>query len=99
MKVRLSRFAYQELLDAIEYYDLQLGELGTRFKESVDLGIKRIKEYPKGWEKYSDSTRKHTLEKFPFKLIYEIEGDIITIIAIANSHRKPNYWVDEDIEI
>jgi mRNA-degrading endonuclease RelE of RelBE toxin-antitoxin system len=99
MKIQFSRYAYQELLDSMEYYELQLEGLGTRFMEAVDLGIKRIKENPKAWEKYSRFTRKHSLGKFPYKLIYEIDGDTITIIAVAHSHRRPSYWVDESKDI
>lgn len=95
MQLRFTRFAYQELQDAIEYYDIQVEGLGSRFKESVELGLKRIKEHPEAWEKYSESTRKYTMGKFPFKIIYNLENDLITIIAIANSHRKPNYWFEE----
>jgi len=95
VQVRFTRFAHQELIDTIEYYDLHVVGLGSRFKESVGLGIKRIKNNPLAWEKYSDSTRKYTMGKFPYIIIYILENDIITIIAIANSHRKPNYWVEE----
>lgn len=95
MQVRFTKFAYQELLDTVEYYNFQVDGLGSRFKESVELGINRIRKNPLAWEKYSESTRKYTMGRFPYKIIYNLENETITIIAIANSHRKPNYWVDE----
>ena len=94
MKLRFTSPAYKELADGIAYYESQQEGLGERFKDAVDLGLQRILEYPEGWECYSRSTRKHTLEIFPYKVIYTIEKDIIFIIAVAHSHRKPDYWID-----
>ena len=61
MQVRFTRLAHQELIDAIEYYNLQVDGLGSRFKDSVGLGIKRIKNNPLAWEKFSESTRKYII--------------------------------------
>ncbi len=32
----------------------------------------------------------------PYKMIYSIMGDQIFVLAIANSHRKPDYWIDRE---
>jgi len=31
---------------------------------------------------------------FPYFLAYIVRGETIVIIAVAHSHRKPEYWVD-----
>lgn len=34
------------------------------------------------------------LNRFPYSLIYGIEGDEIVIIALAHQSREPGYWAD-----
>jgi hypothetical protein len=36
--------------------------------------------------------RKTNVERFPFKIIYKFENEIVTIVAFAHHKRKPNYW-------
>jgi mRNA-degrading endonuclease RelE of RelBE toxin-antitoxin system len=31
---------------------------------------------------------------FPYGIVYEIQKDEIVIIAIANLHREPDYWME-----
>ena len=94
MKVRFTEIASLELADAVDYYNLQLSGLGDRFKSEVKKGIERIIEHPKAWQKQTGSTRRYIIKNFPYKIIYKISLDVIYIIAIACSHRKPDYWVD-----
>ena len=37
-------------------------------------------------------TRKLLLDRFPYALIYRIDGDTVTIVAVANFKRRPGYW-------
>ncbi|MHB9003921.1 MAG: type II toxin-antitoxin system RelE/ParE family toxin [Coriobacteriia bacterium] len=36
--------------------------------------------------------RKLVLAKFPYSLIYEIDGDVVLILAVAHQRRRPHYW-------
>ncbi len=47
MKVVFTKFAQQELNDAITYYELEYAGLGLKFKEETKLTIIRISENPK----------------------------------------------------
>lgn len=94
MTVVFSDFASRELVDSVEYYNIQMDGLGDQFKDAVKIGISRITEHPYAWEAFSHSTRKYTLGRFPYKIIYTIVDDTIFIVSVANSHRNPDYWVD-----
>ena len=96
MQIEITELAYQEFIDGIEYYEAQLEGLGLRFKESIVQGFERIKKHPEAWEAYSGNTRKYTIGKFPYKIIYTIDNDKIYIIAVANSHQNPDYLIDEN---
>ncbi len=38
--------------------------------------------------------RTWALKRFPYTLVYRVEGDLITVIAVAHQSREPRYWVD-----
>jgi toxin ParE1/3/4 len=39
-------------------------------------------------------TRRLVMRRFPFSVVYLDDPDLITIIAVAHSKRKPGYWKD-----
>jgi plasmid stabilization system protein ParE len=96
MRVIFSRYAKQELQDAVGYYELEFAGLGKRFRKEVKSAILRIVAYPNACSVERGDIRKCLLHKYPYKLLYSIEKDHIFIIAVAHQHRKPSYWVDRD---
>jgi plasmid stabilization system protein ParE len=96
MKVVFSRLAKQELDDASRYYEIEYRELGKRFRGEVRDAAKRIAKYPEAWPVERGEIRKCLLHKFPYKLLYSIESDLIFIIAVAHLHRKPDYWIERN---
>ena len=96
MKVLFSKYARQELLDAVRYFELEYPGLGRRFKEEVRKAAVRISEYPLAWSLERGDVRKCLLHKFPYKLLYSIENNHILVLAVAHQHRKPDYWVDHN---
>ena len=95
MRVIFTRYAKQELDDAVRYYELEYSSLGKRFKEEVKRATLRIAEYPQAWSVERGDIRKCLLHKFPYKLLYSMEEDHILVIAVAHQHRKPDYWFSQ----
>lgn len=96
MRVIFSKYAKQELEDAVHYYELEYLGLGKRFKEEVRRATLRIAEYPEAWSIERGEVRKCLLHKFSYKLLYSIEADHIFVIAVGHQHRKPDYWVERN---
>ncbi len=46
MKILFSKFAKNELDDAIAFYETELAGLGLRFREEIRSSIARINEHP-----------------------------------------------------
>ncbi len=93
MKILFSKFAKNELDDAVTFYETELAGLERLFKEEIKSSVSRIKEHPEAWSIEKGDVRKALLHRFPYKILYSIEKDHIVILAIAHQHRKPNYWV------
>jgi len=81
-----------ELFQAVEYYDTCNAGLGSEFYDEIDAAIHRVLRYPEAWSLLSDRTRRCLTNRFPYAIIYQIKSDEIRIIAVAHSHRKPEYW-------
>ena len=96
MRVIFTKLASQELEDAVRYYELEYSGLGRRFKEEVRKAALRIAAYPQAWSIECGEVRKCLLHKFPYKLMYSVEGNHILVIAVAHQHRNPDYWVDRN---
>ena len=99
MKKIILQEAFEELKDAIAYYEEQQAGLGLRLNDEVDqhvnwiLGNFTVPQIRKG------DYRRVNLKVFPYYIAYIIREDTLWILAIAHAHRNPEYWVKRKIEI
>ncbi len=94
MNTRISKQAQQEIDDAFAWYESQSLGLGVRFLDDFDRSIRRIVVYPLSCEEIEPGLRRCLLSRFPFGIIYGIDGDTIVVLAVAHLHREPRYWID-----
>ena len=91
MNVIFLDVAISELNETFDYYELLQINLGNKFVNAVEKSVELIQYYPKGWHALSQDVRRCVIKNFPYGVIYQIKGNEIVVIAIANLHRKPNY--------
>ena len=48
------------------------------------------------WSANDDGIHFHVLDRFPYTVWYDLNGQLATMIAIAHQHRRPNYWKSRD---
>ena len=94
MEIRFLEIAQIELDEAIEYYNSESSGLGNSFLLEALNTIERIRRFPNAWHPFSSITRRCQLRRFPYGIIYQILNTEILIVAVANLHRKPDYWQD-----
>jgi len=92
MQIKFLEIAQIELDDAVSYYNLEIQNLGDKFLTEILKTLDRIGNFPLAWQQCSKRTRRCRLRHFPYGLIYQILKDEIIIVAVANLHRKPEYW-------
>jgi plasmid stabilization system protein ParE len=98
MKVSFLKVAQNELDSAYNYYEAEQSGLGDRFQREVAKSISRIVNQPKLYQPVGKYSRRCLVHTFPYSVIYQIRSkeDLVLIVAIANLHRKPDYWVNKD---
>ncbi len=93
MKKRILQLAFDELSDAITYYEEQQVGLGLRLKDEVDKHVNWILSNSTVPQVRRGGYRRVNLKIFPYHIAYIIREDTLWILAIAHSHRKPEYWI------
>ena len=96
MKLRVSRAAEADLAEAAACYDQQFGGLGARLLDDVEATLQRIASFPDAWQPLSENTRRCRLQRFPYGVIYRVQGDELLVLAVAHLHREPGHWRERD---
>jgi toxin ParE1/3/4 len=93
MSIIFSPEARAEFEDGERYYEHQVAGLGARFRQDVKQALLRLRTWPLACPIERGDIRRLILSRFPYKLLYTIESDHVYILAVANTHRAPDYWV------
>lgn len=97
MYIEFSVEAGNEFRDAEAFYERQMSGLGTRFRLEVQVALERLRLWPLAAPIELNDIRRMVLSRFPYKLLYSVEKDFIYIIAVAHSHRAPDYWIERKL--
>lgn len=84
--------AKEDFRDALRWYRTQSPIASAEFRKTVSGAIRNVAQSPQLWPKYLHGTRRFVIHRFPFSVVYLDDPDILTIIAVAHSKRKPGYW-------
>ena len=94
MKIRFLSIAEQELDDAVAWYNSQAAGLRTEFLDELDRTVRRSMSFPLSCPEIEQGLQRRLLARFPYGLIYGIDGETIIVVAVAHLHREPRYWAD-----
>ena len=94
MKVRFLTLAQKEVDEAFVWFEERVEGKGVDFLDELDRVVRLVKAYPLASSEIEPEIRRCLFARFPYSLIYGIDGDTIVIIAVAHTRRSPRYWVD-----
>lgn len=94
MKVIVLPESRAELVDAAGYYEEQQPGLGWRFWQEVDEHILWVAENATVPRLRPGGYRRVNLKVFPYYVAYLVKEDAVWVLAIGNSHRQPEYWIE-----
>ena len=89
--------AAAELADAIARYESIESGLGVRLKQDVKNAVAWIADHAELPGLRPKGDRRVNLKVFPYYIAYIIHSDVIWILAIAHSARRPEYWITRGI--
>jgi plasmid stabilization system protein ParE len=93
VKYSLHPEALQDLREAASFYSEKAG--GTlaqaviaEFEHAIDLLLR----FPGLGAMWRHGKRRVLMRRFPYSVVYAVEGDEIRILAVAHHSRRPGYW-------
>ena len=92
MKATFLSPALAEMAEAAQFYESRQVGLGQQFLDAIDRAIEDLEENPRRWPVLKKQIRRRLVGRFPYGILYRIDPQQITIIAIMHLHRRPNYW-------
>ena len=78
--------------DAYCYYESQQTGLGERFLNEISHFYKKLEKHPEYYSFTSETKtiRSIALKIFPYKIIYEIDGDEVIVFAVYHFRNNPD---------
>lgn len=92
MRVLLTPEARDELREATEWYAERSPSAAAGFVEAYKHARARISELPATWPEIEPGIRRVLLRRFPYALLYALDGDHALVLAVMHHSRRPGYW-------
>ena len=93
MKITFLDEADSEFSAAVAYYDGQEPGLGQRFEDEIDRALLWLAEHPHVCPLRRGIYCRMNLHIFPYYIPYVIRESTLWVVAVAQSRRRPEYWI------
>lgn len=93
MKLEILQEAEAELNHAVARYEAIEPGLGLRLKEEARKALFWIREHPDLPRLRPKGYRRVNLKVFRYYVAYHLWNETVWVLAIAHSHRRPEYWI------
>jgi len=90
--IRFHPDAEEELAHARQWYDERREGLGTDFLLCMEEAIERIRRAPDTYPVVYRDVRQVIVRRFPYIILYRIEGEQIVVFAVFHASRNPDVW-------
>lgn len=84
--------ARNDLFAAVRYYEGQEAGLGGDFLDEVVKAARDACEFPGRWPTFRGRVRKRSTNRFPYSLLYVLDGQVVVIVAVADMRRGPRWF-------
>ena len=82
----------KELEAAALWYEQRQPGLGTDFLDEYQVTLGQILSKPERWREIRGDNRKLNFRRFPYAIVYSLQGEDVFIKAVMHLHRRPFYW-------
>jgi toxin ParE1/3/4 len=94
MRIEFAGPAVREAEEAANWYWARSGDrVRGRLLAEIERARQILREQPGIGAPGLRGTRKLTLDRFPYTLIYRIDADTVRVLAFMHQSRRPDYWL------
>jgi plasmid stabilization system protein ParE len=91
-KLLIAPETHADLDDAFVWYENRRAGLGMEFLSHVADRLQGILQTPTMHERVHADYRRALLHRFPYMIIYEYDGDYVTLYAVLHTARDSAEW-------
>ena len=91
-RLRFTPEARLDILDARSWYEERAPGLGTEFARAVDVAAAAVLRFPQAFPEVHGPVRKAVMRRFPYSLLFVVEGEEITVLGCFHQRRDPQAW-------
>jgi hypothetical protein len=98
VRIELHPRAESEIFEAACWYEDRRDGLGDQFLEAVSRAFDFLVEAPQVWRSWPGAPslvppiKRMMLLRFPYAVGYRVFDDVVRVLAVAHTSRKPFYW-------
>jgi len=81
-----------DINEARQWYEAERIGLGDELIDAVDEVLARVQRAPRLYAKVFQELRLALVRRFPYAVVYRIDDDQITVVAVYHMHRDPRGW-------
>jgi plasmid stabilization system protein ParE len=93
MSYRFTPLAARQFEYAFSHYNLRSPGTGEAFLDEFVQAMDIIVLFPDAWPAHTADTRRCRLRRFPYSIIYQLEEDMIVVLALPHLHSDPDQWL------
>ena len=86
--------AEAELAEAFDWYERRVAGLGADLLAAVDAAVDSILSNPLRHPVIYRSVRRVLTRRFPYQVLFLVEGEVVTVTAVFHGARDPKHWQD-----
>ena len=93
MNIRFLTLARQEVDEAYLWFEKRSPGKGLEFLDDLNRTVRLVVTFPLASPEIGPGIRRCILARFPYAILYGIGQETIVVVAVAHTHRRPNYWL------
>jgi toxin ParE1/3/4 len=94
MKVHVRSGANLDVIAVAKYYERERPGLGRDFHHEVEAIFRLFRQQPYLGQSIDGhpELRGFQLKRFPYRVIYRLANDEVTVLAVTHQRRQPEAW-------
>lgn len=77
---------------AFDWYAARSESAAIRFSDEIQGSLDRVARDPERFARLDAVNRQARVRRFPYRVIFQVEDDRVTVVAFAHHSRRPDYW-------
>jgi plasmid stabilization system protein ParE len=97
MRLEIVEPALDEAAAALRYHSAIGREVGAERAAELARSLDLVTSQPRAWAPTGPrraDLRRRVLARFPYSIVYRVEGDLVRVLAVMHQRQRPGYWRD-----